>query len=138
MTTTVNNTNLTNSTCATPGSGDNSPSLINSLWAKLGFAISLGASGYVKFPTWLGGLVIQWAVGTTVNSADNTQTVNWPISFPTACLIAFTSCFLNTGTNVIKSWGVLSFTTTGVTIELLRRGDEGSWSVTPFVLGIGN
>ena len=35
---------------------------------RLGFAVSIATRGYVAFPTWLGGVVIQWGKETTVTS----------------------------------------------------------------------
>jgi hypothetical protein len=80
---------------------------------------------------------LQWATGTAV-SADSTQTINYPISFPTTCWLVLTSCYLNTATNIAKAWGVQTWTTAHAVVQLLRRGDEGSFSVSPMVFAIGN
>ena len=54
---------------------------------RKGFAISLSANGYITFPSWLGGLIIQWGLSTQI--ANNTTiTVPFPIEYPTACLCA--------------------------------------------------
>lgn len=47
-----------------------------------GFVLVTGAAGYVAFPSWLGGFVIQWTGGTT--SVVASATINWPIPFPNA------------------------------------------------------
>ena len=47
---------------------------------RMGFAVSLAQNGYVAFPTWLGGLIIQWGV----TGAQGTKT--WPITFPNGAL----------------------------------------------------
>ncbi|MGE8350125.1 MAG: gp53-like domain-containing protein [Pseudomonas protegens] len=43
--------------------------------AKWGFSISFGVSGYVAFPSWLGGLIIQWGRTTAAS-------VTFPLQFP--------------------------------------------------------
>ena len=50
---------------------------------RWGFAISLATNGYVVFPSWLGGLVIQWGKVATP-SADTEYSATFPIAFPTA------------------------------------------------------
>ncbi|WP_294734782.1 phage tail protein [uncultured Pseudomonas sp.] len=49
---------------------------------RWGFAIQLAANGYIVFPTWLGGLILQW--GTAQPSAN---TLSFPIAFPRACVM---------------------------------------------------
>lgn len=63
---------------------------------RLGFAISIAPSGYISFPTWLGGLIIQWTTLSSTNSLgpvngfyySNATTVAFPLAFPNACLLA--------------------------------------------------
>ncbi|MEW4983058.1 MAG: hypothetical protein AB1Y26_07485 [Cycloclasticus sp.] len=55
---------------------------------KMGFGFSslLATNGYIVFPSWLGGLIIQW--GKEMASASVTKTVTFPIAFPTEIFIA--------------------------------------------------
>ncbi|MER2099758.1 MAG: hypothetical protein ABS977_22860, partial [Pseudomonas qingdaonensis] len=46
---------------------------------RWGFAASFGANGYVLFPTWLGGLLLQWVSVST--SASATTAFTWPLAF---------------------------------------------------------
>lgn len=49
---------------------------------RFGFTGLFGASGYITFPAWMGGFMIQW--GNVVNAtADGTQAVSYPTSFAT-------------------------------------------------------
>lgn len=68
----------------TTASTENSTRIATTAWAKLGFAISLGAVGYIQFPTWLGGLIVQW--GSTVVASDGSALAafSFPLTFPTA------------------------------------------------------
>lgn len=101
-----------------------------------GFAISKAPKGYIQLPTVLGGLIVQWTTGVPIFNGDNTQTVTFPIAFPTACLTVQTST-QTSSTNIAKAWGVISYTRTNVTVILMRRGDEGSYTETPIILAIG-
>lgn len=65
---------------------------------RWGFAASLTTNGYLAFPSWLGGLVIQW--GTTgILAGDTVHEVSLPLAFPTVGLAAFITPF-NSGANV--------------------------------------
>lgn len=48
---------------------------------RWGFTFSKTVNGYFVFPTWLGGLIIQWGTTTTSPSAD--LAVSFPLNFPT-------------------------------------------------------
>lgn len=57
--------------------------LIGGIASAAGFSVSMLANGYIVFPSWLGGLVLQWGAGATT-SAGTVTTVTFPIAFPTA------------------------------------------------------
>ena len=54
---------------------------MSAIAAAAGFASSLGTNGYVKLPSWLGGVVFQWGT-TAVVSTTSTVTVTLPLTFP--------------------------------------------------------
>lgn len=62
----------------TPDATDDTKKLATTDWAKFGFAISKTTNGYIKLPTWMGGLIVQWG------HADDL--VTFPIPFPNAVL----------------------------------------------------
>lgn len=59
-------------------------SALGTIFTALGFAASIGATGYLKLPSILGGVVVQW--GTTVVAVDGTGNgaISFPLTFPTA------------------------------------------------------
>ncbi len=67
----------------TPASGDNSTNAATTAWALLGFSALIAANGYVKFPAWLSGLMMQWGqVNTDINAG--TLAITFPAAFPSA------------------------------------------------------
>ncbi|WP_434663877.1 gp53-like domain-containing protein [Aeromonas sp. NJAU223] len=54
---------------------------------RAGFAVSLAANGYIAFPTWMGGVIIQWGgfiVNFTTAPQVIAQVVTLPMTFPTS------------------------------------------------------
>ncbi len=82
---------------------------LSALATKAGFAISLAANGYIKFPSWLGGLIIQWgqiAAGGTANSS-----LNFPVAFPTNTLnVSCTPFALGMLTTTVGTASLTGFT----------------------------
>lgn len=63
--------------------------LVTYLSTTTGFAISLTNNGYIKLPSWLGGLIIQWGtyfIGDVINS--NGIPITLPITYPNGNLFA--------------------------------------------------
>lgn len=53
---------------------------------RFGILYSFGTTGYLVFPTWLGGLVIQWGLWNGINN-DNAINVTFPIAYPNAAYV---------------------------------------------------
>ena len=75
---------------------------------RFGFVISLTVNGYIIFPTWMGGLIIQWGEITT--SGDGPAGFNWPIAFPNASLAAVITGTVSGGSIYVSSIFVRSLT----------------------------
>ncbi|WP_426008322.1 phage tail protein [Aeromonas salmonicida] len=54
---------------------------------RFGFVAQLSGIGYIKFPSWLGGLIVQW--GNSTVPLNGTLNVTLPITFPNAGLQAW-------------------------------------------------
>ncbi|SEC24433.1 hypothetical protein SAMN05216178_3957 [Pseudomonas saponiphila] len=50
---------------------------------RWGFSISLAANGYIVFPSWMGGLVVQWGSGTSSGATAENLSVAMPLAWPT-------------------------------------------------------
>lgn len=112
---------LTNPTVTTQASTDNSTKAASTAWAKLGFVVLLAATGYIKFPDWMLGVIIQWGVTDTSSGAS---TVTLPLTFPTAARAAL-ACLV-TGTTSTVMWGatISALSTTSLTVQ--KRFYNGS------------
>lgn len=65
---------------------------------RMGFAASLTPNGYVAFPSWLGGLIIQW--GGVIQPSSGKTTVSFPIAFPNEVF-----CLVGSGVNASSAYG---------------------------------
>jgi hypothetical protein len=61
--------------------GTNDETVVTPKKLRWGVSYSIGSNGYIAFPSWLGGLILQW--GSFIKSAEP-QVVQYPIAFPTA------------------------------------------------------
>ncbi|HET8686996.1 MAG TPA: hypothetical protein VFM18_10075 [Methanosarcina sp.] len=109
---------------------DNSPKPVSSNWVRgamsaiataAGFATSMAANGYIKFPSWLGGWVVQWGSG-------NTITINFPVAFPTAVYQILPQVNWNsTGAAASSQYtAIVSSTTTNFTLGLASSALPGT------------
>lgn len=73
-------------TQAQTDAGTDDATIVTPKKLRAGFAVSLGVNGYIAFPTWMGGLIIQW--GKTAipgpNVAAGGKAVMGDIAFPLA------------------------------------------------------
>lgn len=65
-------------TQAEVNAGTDDQRIVTPLKLKSGFAASFTANGYIKLPTWLGGLIFQWGLVTT---SGGSATIFFPLSF---------------------------------------------------------
>jgi hypothetical protein len=94
------------------------------------FDKSLVTNGYQKLP---GGMIMQWMRQDSVNVSTPT-TVNFPISFPTACLNVQITSVTNAASSFVPT--ITSFSTTGVTFRW-ERPSGGDNPANFFFLAIG-
>jgi hypothetical protein len=144
----IGNTTPNTGAFTTPASSDNSQNAATTAWCLLGFAISLGMNGYIKLPTWLGGVIFQWATGTSFSGkTTGAQTIAWTITFPNACRVAWVSANQPTGTSFVGQeawWQTSGWNQSGCNVQCQistnDAGISGAWngSTTPIAIGIGN
>ena len=128
-------------TAPTPVNTENSTILATTAWVRsamatimsaLGFAISLGTNSYIKFPSCLGNLIIQW--GNLTSVADNaTVAIVYPIAFTTIVLYSsgsYTTDTVTTGTDVIST---TTRSATGMTLRC--AGNNTSANVNWLAIG---
>lgn len=62
---------------------------------RFGFSLQLGLSGYIVFPSWLGGIKIQWSY--ILSSAQGFAPVTWPIAYDSECSVSICSPYVGLG-----------------------------------------
>lgn len=73
-------------TQAQTNAGTDDATIVTPKKLRWGVSYLIAANGYLAFPTWLGGLVIQWASAQVYTNGANggTSTVTLPMAFPNA------------------------------------------------------
>ena len=98
---------------------------------RWGFAANFSPNGYVVFPTWLGGFVVQW--GTFNNASTSTGTFPFPIEFPTGALSVSLTRAGGTG-DLVEVRGLAK---TGVTWGLVDANNGVTTNNLVYVLAVG-
>ena len=90
---------------------------MNSIFNSAGFAVNLSANGYLKLPSFLGGLIFQW--GSIVAGDDTYTPITFPIPFTGLLSINATPIYngSNVSTSTVSAW-VGDVSNTGVSIGL--------------------
>jgi phage-related tail fiber protein len=126
-------------TQAQTNAGTDDATIVTPKKLRLGFSISLGMSGSVVFPTWLGGIIIQWlAIGTTGQvSQGSTESIasSWPLAFPNSCWFALAGIDQSSVGNGFATCRVDGFNKT--TINTSTYAHITGW-VGRRILAIGN
>jgi hypothetical protein len=99
---------------------------------RLGFQLSLNSQGYVVFPSWLGGLIIQWTSSNALAPAT-TGAAYWPMAFPVGCIWALAAPLGNAGNG--NAGNVVAGGVSPIAVNLYNWG--GSISSPARVIGIG-
>jgi hypothetical protein len=105
---------------------------------RAGFSVSLGATGYIAFPSWLGGVIVQWFKGPiSANETDVYPAISFPMAFPSACLIPSVTTL---GNNTVLSDQIFQVGTWNKeTIKLFPQwfGTGNQGLTYPLVIAIG-
>jgi hypothetical protein len=109
-----------------------------------GFSFLAANPGYIKFPKWLGGFTLQWAISGSWDPADNSEpayTIPWATPFVNNCLIALVSPQIEAASAFTDNWyQVSSFSKSGVSVQRQRSGYSGDafqQRTKALVFGIG-
>lgn len=94
---------------------------------RLGFAASLTPNGYMVFPSWLGGLVVQWGLSASIPD-DSKITVPFNLQFPTE---AFAVIVSNQQPTVVNGAWVGFVDTISPSSFVAGADDVGSSTGTP-------
>ncbi|MEZ1321759.1 hypothetical protein QIW46_10475 [Pseudomonas fluorescens] len=117
--------------------GVSDASIVTPKKLRLGFKVNLGISGYIVFPSWMGGLIIQWINGSASQSGNNNcGDLNlWPLAFPNAMFLAVAT-HEGGSTATFLTWNDTSTVSRRVGINV-RCPDYSNSSISARIIGIG-
>ncbi|CAI8780085.1 Phage tail protein [Pseudomonas donghuensis] len=92
---------------------------------RLGFQFYPSGVGYVVFPTWLGGLILQWQSGPIGNGVDTTH--NFVIPYPNGPFAVFATCGYTPGSGVLNYHAAAIINKAQFMIRSSAGSAAGSW-----------
>lgn len=102
--------------------------------ASFSLGQSLSSNGYLKLP---GGLILQWANGTTESGGGGTtQVITFPLAFPNACFQVIT-CADHVEANNTNNFATFSFTASAATV-VFNENAASSTASLPRIIAIGH
>lgn len=121
--------------------GANDASFITPKKLRAGFSMSLATNGFVAFPSYLGGLIVQWGTVIGVGQATNasgvagpTRTVTLPATFPNEIFAALASMRFNTmTTGSAFTPGVIPLSNSQISVQNNYTNSPGD--ITWFAIG---
>lgn len=129
-------------TTPTPDAADSSQKIATTAWlysamatvmSYFGFVISLSPNGFIKFPSILGGLILQWGTAVTNNGVG---TWTYPIAFPNGPFRVFASQDATAAGALLYAVGANLHPTTPLTVAQVASGlATGSDAFFVFVIG---
>ncbi|WP_186113941.1 hypothetical protein [Burkholderia gladioli] len=107
---------------------------IGAVASAMGFEVVLATNGYIKFPSFLGGWVVQWGSFTT--SASGYSNWGFPRAFPSASLLTWATPQLSNNTPI--SIGINQPGATTALIPVAALSSSGAYSqIALSMLSIG-
>jgi hypothetical protein len=104
-----------------------------------GFAISLGANGYIKLPSWMSGFTLMWGSNAFASGSDNTSfSITFPATFTNAIYaLVGNNSTATTGTASGMIVEFSSTTTSGATCNVNQRNGSVYSAGSVKWIGIG-
>ncbi|PCJ33012.1 MAG: hypothetical protein COA90_00880 [Gammaproteobacteria bacterium] len=115
--------------------GSNDTAFITPKKMRLGFAFWGAGNGFIVFPSWLGGLIIQWGSGTVLTSAGSVQTMTLLIPFPNLNLTTLVSTESTSGTD--DAFWILTAKTTSTISVKQEAPNHSAHNIKPVYFAIG-
>lgn len=119
-------------TQAQTDAGTDDATIVTPKKLRWGFSVSLGTSGYIVFPSWMGGLIIQWITDSTTLAANTGRSITLPLAFPTSVY----SYVVSARNGSVAGAGVMSAVTVGNTgISVYNNGSVAVAGAQTFLIG---